>query len=116
MKIKLNISLFIKFIFILLILFSLSVSVAFSNDLFMSTSEIKPGMRGIGKTVFHGTEIETFQVDIIDIIKGEGEIDNFILAHLSGERIEASGGISEGMSGSPIYIDGRLIGAISYAW
>ena len=116
MKTKLNINLFIKFIFILLILFSLSVSVAFSNDLFMSTSEIKPGMRGIGKTVFHGTEIETFQVDIIDIIKGEGEIDNFILAHLSGERIEASGGISEGMSGSPVYIDGRLIGAISYAW
>jgi len=116
MRIKLNSILFIKFISILLILFSISVSVTFANDLFMSTSEIRPAMKGIGKTVFHGTEIETFKVDIIDIIKGEGGIDNFILAYLSGDKIEESGGISEGMSGSPVYINGRLIGAISYAW
>lgn len=116
MKIKLNIILFINIIFILLILFSLGTCISLSNDLFMSISDIKPGMKGIGKTVFHGTEIETFQVDIIDIVKGEGGIANFILAYLSGEKIEKSGGISEGMSGSPVYIDGRLIGAISYAW
>lgn len=116
MKTRLNISLFIKFIFILLILFSLSMSITSSNDLFMPISEIRPGMKGIGKTVFHGTEIETFQVDIIDIVRGEGGIANFILVYLSGEKIEESGGISEGMSGSPVYIDGKLIGAISYAW
>lgn len=116
MKIKLNIILFIKFIFIFLTLFSLSVNTTFSNDLFMPISEIKPGMKGIGRTVFHGTKIENFQVDIIDIIKGEEGIDNFILAYLSGENIEAGGGISEGMSGSPVYIDGRLVGAVSYAW
>jgi len=82
----------------------------------MPVSEIKPDMKGIGKTVFHGTKIDTFQVDIIDIVKGESGITHFILAYLSGDKIEESGGISEGMSGSPIYINGRLIGAISHAW
>lgn len=116
MKIKLNKNICIKIIFILLILFNLSINFTFSNDLFMSVSEIKPGMKGIGKTVFHGTQIETFQVDIIDIVKGEGGISHFILANLSGDKIKEGGGISEGMSGSPVYIDDRLIGAVSYAW
>ncbi|GAH40544.1 unnamed protein product, partial [marine sediment metagenome] len=65
---------------------------------------------------FHGTQIETFQVDIIDIVKGEGGVSHFILANLSGDKIKESGGISEGMSGSPVYIEDRLIGAVSYAW
>jgi len=108
--------LFIKFVLVFLVLFCLSVHTVFSNNLFMSISEVKPGMKGIGKTVFRGTKIENFQVDIVDIIKGEEGIDNFILAYLSGDRIETGGGISEGMSGSPVYIDGRLVGAVSYAW
>ena len=116
MKIKLNKNICITIIFILLILFSTGINLAFSQSLFMQVSEISPGMKGIGKTVFHGTQIETFQVDIIDIVKGEGDINHFILANLSGDKIEESGGISAGMSGSPIYIDDRLIGAISYAW
>lgn len=62
MKIKLNKNICIKIIFILLILFNLSINFTFSNDLFMSVSEIKPGMKGIGKTVFHGTQIETFLI------------------------------------------------------
>ena len=116
MKTKLNIITLEKFIFIIMTLFVLSINIAFSNELLMLTSEVNPGMKGIGKTVFHGTEIETFQVDIIDIVKGESGIANFILAYLSGDKIENSGGISEGMSGSPVYINGKLIGAISYAW
>ena len=116
MKIKLNKNICIKVIFVLLILFNLSINFTFSNDLFMPISEIKPGMKGTGKTVFYGTQIETFQVDIIDIVKGEGGITKFILANLSGDKIKEGGGISEGMSGSPVYIDGRLIGAVSYTW
>ncbi|MCK4240785.1 MAG: SpoIVB peptidase S55, partial [Candidatus Atribacteria bacterium] len=116
MKIKLNKNICIKIIFILLILFSTGINLAFSQSIFMPVSEISPGMKGIGKTVFHGTQIETFQVDIIDIVKGEGGISHFILANLSGDKIKESGGISEGMSGSPVYIDDRLIGAVSYAW
>lgn len=116
MKIKLNKNIFIKIIFILLIIFSMGVNLTYSQSLFMPVSEIKPGMKGIGKTVFHGTQIETFQVDIIDIVKGEGSINHFILANLSGDKIEKGGGISAGMSGSPVYIDGRLVGAVSYTW
>jgi len=116
MKLKLNKNFFIKFVFILLIIFIIGINITYSQSIFMPVSEIKPDMKGIGKTVFHGTKIDTFQVDIIDIVKGESGITHFILAYLSGDKIEESGGISEGMSGSPIYINGRLIGAISYAW
>jgi len=116
MKIKLNKNIFIKNIFILLIIFSIGVNLTYGQSLFMPVSEIKPGMKGIGKTVFHGTQIETFQVDIIDLVKGEGGINNFILANLSGDKIEEGGGISAGMSGSPVYINDRLIGAVSSAW
>ena len=116
MKIKLNQNIYIKIIFILLILFSTKINFAFGQNIFMPVSEISPGMKGIGKTVFHGTQIENFQVNIIDIVKGEGGINHFVLANLSGDKIEESGGISEGMSGSPVYIDNKLIGAISYAW
>jgi len=115
-KIKLNKNICIKIIFILLILFSTGINLAFSQTIFMPVSEIKPGMKGIGKTVFHGTQIETFQVDIIDIVKGEGGISHFILANLSGDKIKEGGGISGGMSGSPVYIDDRLVGAVSYTW
>jgi len=97
-------------------MFIIGINMTSSQSIFMPVSEIKPDMKGIGKTVFHGTKIDTFQVDIIDIVKGESGITNFILAYLSGDKIEESGGISEGMSGSPVYINGRLIGAISYAW
>ena len=116
MKLKLNKNFFIKFVFILLIIFTIGINMTSSQSIFMPVSEIKPDMKGIGKTVFHGTKIDTFQVDIIDIVKGESGITNFILAYLSGDKIEESGGVSEGMSGSPVYINGRLIGAISYAW
>jgi len=116
MKIKLTKNICITIIFILLILFTTGTNLAFSQNIFMPVSEIKPGMTGIGKTVFHGTQIETFQVDVIDIVKGEGSINHFILANLSGDKIEEGGGISAGTSGSPVYIDGRLIGAVSYAW
>ena len=117
MKKKLKVILFIiKFVIVWLTLFILSVNTVFSNDEFMPLSEVKPGMTGIGKTVFHGTKIEDFGVQIIDVMEGEGGINNFILAYLSGEKIEAGGGISEGMSGSPIYIDGKLVGAVSHAW
>ncbi len=116
MKIKLNKNICIKIIFIVLILFSTKINLTFSQTIFMPVSEISPGMKGIGKTVFHGTQIENFQVDIIDIVRGESGISHFILANLSGDKIEESGGISAGMSGSPVYIDNKLIGAISYAW
>ncbi|MEA1940542.1 MAG: SpoIVB peptidase S55 domain-containing protein, partial [Candidatus Caldatribacteriota bacterium] len=116
MKIRLNKILNIRSILILIALFALTVNIAFSQELFMPVSDVKPGMRGIGKTVFHGTEIKNFGVEIIDVISGENNISEFILARLNGERLEENGGISGGMSGSPVYVNDKLIGAISYGW
>lgn len=82
----------------------------------MFVSDIKSGMKGFGKTVFHGIKVEKFNVEIIDIISGDHNIGEFILAKLNGKQLEEVGGISAGMSGSPVYIKDKLIGAISYTW
>ncbi len=82
----------------------------------MEPSELRRGMSGFGLTTFQGTEIDTFQVEILGVLKGAlGPRMDMILARLSGGPL-AHTGIIRGMSGSPVYIDGRLIGAIAYGW
>lgn len=81
----------------------------------MSVSEIEPGMVGVGKTVFQGDKIEEFDVKIIGTLKNFLPKKDIILAELQGDRLQYTGVIA-GMSGSPIYIDGRLIGALAYGW
>jgi len=77
-------------------------------------SEVKVGDRGTGYTVFTGAEAKPFQVEVLGIMEGMlGPKRSVILARLSGPEIEFYGVIS-GMSGSPVYIDGRLVGAVSY--
>ncbi len=83
---------------------------------FILINDIHSGMKGIGKTVFSGTKIEEFGVEVIDIIHGSGITYPYILVKLSGDKIENNGGISAGMSGSPVYFSGKLAGAISHAW
>src|SRR5438876_8818141 len=81
----------------------------------MGVEEIRPGMVGIGRTVFDGTHVEEFTVRIIGVIENViGTRRNLILARLEGGPL-ANTGVIAGMSGSPVYIDGRLIGAVSYA-
>lgn len=82
----------------------------------MTMEEIRPGMTGIGKTVIKGTEIENFDVEVLSILKQKGPTGDKILVKVSGDVIDKTGGIAAGMSGSPVYIDGKLIGAISYGW
>ena len=98
----------------ILLVLSLSITgeVQSAQGRFMFLDELQPGMEGIGKTVVSGDEIATFKVRIVDIVDNPGELDDQILIRASGEAIERSGGIAAGMSGSPIYIDGKLIGAI----
>src|SRR6185436_872912 len=80
----------------------------------MSVSEIRPGMVGIGHTVFEGTRVEEFKAKILGVIENViGTRRNLILARLEGGPL-ANTGVIAGMSGSPVYIDGRLIGAVSY--
>jgi hypothetical protein len=81
----------------------------------MSVTDIRPGMVGIGRTVFDGTHVEEFKAHIIGVIENViGTQRNLILAKLEGGPL-ANTGVIAGMSGSPVYIDGQLIGAVSYA-
>ncbi len=81
----------------------------------MNVSDIRPGMVGVGRTVFDGTKVEEFRAHIIGVIENViGTQRNLILARLEGGPL-ANTGVIAGMSGSPVYIDGRLIGAVSYA-
>lgn len=78
----------------------------------MPVSEIKPGMHAVGKTVFHGTQPEEFQAEILGVLENLGPKQSIILARLSGGPLEKTG-VMQGMSGSPVYIDGKLIGAVA---
>src|SRR5215813_7424622 len=81
----------------------------------MPISDIRPGMVGIGRTVFTGTHVEEFRATILGVIENViGTQRNLILAKLEGGPL-AQTGVIAGMSGSPVYIDGKLIGAVSYA-
>lgn len=78
----------------------------------MPVSEIRAGMHGVGKTIFQGNRIEDFQVDILGVMRNTGPKQDIILARLSGGPL-AEAGVIQGMSGSPVYIDGKLIGAVA---
>jgi hypothetical protein len=82
---------------------------------FFPLKDIKPGLRGIGKTVFSGNRIEEFQVEILGVLENIGPKQNLILARLSGGPL-AETGVLQGMSGSPVYIDGKLAGAVALAF
>ena len=76
--------------------------------------EIRAGMVGVGKTVFEGDRLDEFKVHIIGVLRNSiGPRRNLILARLEGGPL-ANTGVIAGMSGSPVYIDGRLVGAVSY--
>ena len=75
-------------------------------------SEIKPGMKAVGLTVFDGRNIEEFQAEILGVLRNVSPRQSVILARLSGGPLEETG-VLAGMSGSPVYIDGRLIGAVA---
>ena len=77
--------------------------------------EVKPGMVGIGRTVFEGDRLEEFKVHVIGVLRNSiGPRRDLILAKLEGGPL-ANTGVIAGMSGSPVYIDGRLVGAVSYS-
>jgi len=78
-------------------------------------SEIRPGMTGYGLTVVAGTEISRFEVEVVDVLDEAGDRNDFIIVRAFGPAITRSGGVAQGMSGSPIYLGGRLAGALSRA-
>ncbi|HBF38777.1 MAG TPA: hypothetical protein DDW50_15850, partial [Firmicutes bacterium] len=85
-------------------------------DQFFPLDKIKPGMKGYGYTVFSGTKIEKFGIEVIGIADKSTGKSKLILVKLSGKLLEENGGLSAGMSGSPVYIHNQLVGAISYGF
>lgn len=83
---------------------------------FMNVNDVRTGMTGYAKTVVQGDRIDTFPVEILGVMKNSGPSGDLVLAKFSGPLIEQTGGIAQGMSGSPVYIDGKLLGAVAYGW
>lgn len=103
-----------KQIFILsLIIWCLSSALVCANVPLMPVEDIVPGMRGIAKTVIEGDTIEEFNIEVLGVI-GNDAMGHNILIKASGDVIDRSGGIAQGMSGSPVYINGRLAGAVAF--
>ena len=98
---------------VILVLFLSSTSAAI--DVF-PLDEVRPGMRGSGKTVVRGTNVETFDVEVIGVVPQNPPTPSLVMISVSGDVIDLSGGIAAGMSGSPVYIDEKLLGAIGYGY
>ena len=107
-------SLFQKlFLLIVPILMILSQKVSAMDEI-MPLDQIQSGMSGVGYTVVENTgQIEPFNVDIVGVTRGGKGVTAMIMARASGALIDKTGGVLHGMSGSPIYVDGKLIGALS---
>lgn len=78
--------------------------------------DLRPGMKGVARTVFSGAEPQEFGVEILGVLPGfPGPRQSAIIAKLTGSNVEKTG-VFAGMSGSPVYIDGRLVGAIAFSF
>lgn len=82
----------------------------------IGVEEVQVGQRGYGLSVFAGKEPERFEVEVIGVLRNtNGPDSSYILARLTGKGLEKSGVVA-GMSGSPVFFDGRLAGAVAFGW
>jgi len=77
--------------------------------------DVRAGQHGVGRTVFSGTKVEEFQVEVLGVLENLGPRQSIILARLSGGPL-ANTGVMQGMSGSPVYIEGKLAGAVAMSF
>ena len=82
---------------------------------YWDVNDIRPGMKGTGQTVMVGTKLEEFGAEVLGVMRGVSPGRDMVLCRLTGCNLEHAG-IIQGMSGSPIYIDGKLLGAVAFAW
>ncbi len=82
---------------------------------YWDVSQIRPGMKGVGRTVMVGTKLEEFGAEVLGVMRDVSPGRDMVLCRLTGCNLEHAG-IIQGMSGSPIYIDGKLLGAVAFAW
>lgn len=90
-------------------------SLTFAQE-FFPLDRLRVGMRGYGLTVIQGTEIERFEAEVLGVLPDATLSGDLVLIRVSGSVIDRVGGIASGMSGSPIYIDDKLLGAIGYGF
>jgi hypothetical protein len=102
------------FLFLLLIPFLLAETTGETAPNFFPLADIKPGMKAECHTVFKGDKIEAIPVEIVGVVEGSGPVRHFILIKFTGSNDKL--GISAGMSGSPVFIENRLAGAVGYGF
>jgi hypothetical protein len=85
------------------------------EDKYWCVKDIQPGMKGVGRTVIKGTKVETFQAEVLGVLRNTSPGRDLVICRLAGLNLEKTGVIA-GMSGSPVYIDNKLVGAVAYAW
>jgi SpoIVB peptidase S55 len=101
-----------------LVFAALAVSPLFAQNSpqFFPLDEVQPGLKGVGRTVFEGNQIQEFQVEFLGVLKNAiAPKQDVILARLTGGPL-AKTGVVAGMSGSPVYVDGKLVGAVALAF
>ncbi len=81
----------------------------------ISVDEVHSGMRGYGLTVFHGTRPERFEIEVVDVIHNARPGMDMVLIRTPHPVLDRASSVA-GMSGSPIYLDDRLLGAYAYGW
>jgi hypothetical protein len=92
------------------------VALKLDPDRYLATDQIKPGMKGYGLTVFRGVQPEKFDVEVLGVMRNVWDVGrDIVLIRCSGKNLEFTG-IAAGMSGSPIYIDDKLVGALAYGF
>ena len=99
-----------------LVLMAASALRAQSQTQFFPLKDIRPGLKGVGRTIFQGNKVQEFQVEFLGVLKNFlAPKHDVILARLSGGPL-AETGVIAGMSGSPVYVDGKLVGAVALAF
>jgi SpoIVB peptidase S55 len=89
---------------------------AAADTRFFPLEDVRPGMKAVGRTVFSGTEMEEFGVEILGVLEGfPAPRQSAIMARLTGPKIEKTK-VFGGMSGSPVFIDGKLVGAVAFTF
>src|SRR5689334_16171504 len=112
---------FTRFVIVLAILLAALSSLASAQtapkapDIY-PLEDLRPGMKGTARTVFSGSETQEFGVEVLGVLPGfPGPRQSAIIARLSGSNVEKTG-VFAGMSGSPVWIDGKLVGAIAFSF
>ena len=98
------------------VLLALTAPARPADDGVLPLSEVRAGMEGVGRTVFEGARVDEFKVHLLGVLENAvGPKQSLILARLEGGPL-AQTGVIAGMSGSPVFVDGKLVGAVSYAF